>query len=149
VILYIKYHNQISSPDLEPINLPPIVSSQALETAVITQAVICVGIGLSMLMWPEPNVEAPLGIFICYIFFTGYIHFLLALASLVIAIYQYIPQIRAVIALQDLGSISILSLILQVVFFFVMGISQALRLSLKGNRQDMSFRWFKLYLHVG
>jgi hypothetical protein len=83
--------------------LPPTVSSHALEIAVITQAVICVGIGLSMLMWPEPDVEAPLSIFICYMFFTGYIHFLLALASLVIAIYQYIPQIRTVIALLESG----------------------------------------------
>jgi hypothetical protein len=98
-------------------HLPPPVTSYSLEIAVITQAAICVGIGLGGLIWPVPDVEEDgIGAEIIYMVMTGHTRFLLALLSLRIAIYRYIPQIRTVVVLKDPGSISISSLILQVIF---------------------------------
>jgi hypothetical protein len=106
--------------------------------------------GLGCLFWPAPDLdEAGIGAEIIYMVFTAYSYFLLALPPLFIAIYQYIPQICTVIALGEPGSISIPSLILQVVFFLTLGISQALRLGLQGDRPGTSYRLFNLYLHVG
>lgn len=158
VIIFIKYRND--SPDSAPsydqpqpktgITTHPLSSSR-LRIIIATYAIVILPASLAVVWRPdlvEDNFELDMWLTIAAIWF----HFTWTLAAVPLVLLQYVPQILNTLSLRTRGSISIVSLALQIVVFVVLGVAQFLRLGIPTfgsppHRHGLFASYFD-YVHV-
>jgi hypothetical protein len=125
------------------------ITSPTLKAIVVTYNLIFILTGLNILWrpdWTEDNFNLEFWSRI----FEMIINALWTWTLIVLVLFQYIPQIMTTWNLRNRGTISILSLVLQIVVFAVLGVVQALRLDIPPQERSQPARSpMQLYFVVG
>ncbi|KAH8816525.1 hypothetical protein F5884DRAFT_776548 [Xylogone sp. PMI_703] len=132
VVIYLKHRND--SPPLSydhPLPstgiTPRPISSAKLKVIVSTYSIIVLPISLAVL-WRPNLVEDNFELDIWLTMLAAWFHGLFVLGTIPLVLLQYVPQILTTLSLHTRGTISIISLALQVGMFVILGVVQFLRI---------------------
>jgi hypothetical protein len=134
VIIYLKYRSD--SPPLSydrPLPSTGIISkpisSTKLKVIIATYTFLMIPIALAVL-WRPSYVDDDFELDMCLTISAMWFHGLFVMASVPLMLLQYVPQIITTLDLHTRGSLSIISLALQIVIFVILGVAQFLRIGI-------------------
>jgi hypothetical protein len=122
------------------------ISSRKMVTIAVTWNIVLLSVVLPLLLTPEEEEPSNIGAGLVRGLIEILVHFILIATSAILAIFQFLPQIRRLISMRTSGNLSMVSLSLQIPVLLLLAVFQVLPMQ---PYDKWIIPWWGWFMQVG